>query len=47
MNGKISLYIRICIGMMILFSISMMFYSKIILKDYEIFENEDGPVLEE
>jgi len=47
MKNKISLYLRVTIGILILFSIATMYYTKIVLKDYEIIANEEGPTLDE
>ncbi len=47
MNINFSYVIRGLIAAVIVVSILVTFYSKIILKDYEIIQNEDGPSMEE
>jgi len=47
MKSKISLYLKILIAISICFSIGITYYSKIILMDYDIIENDDGPILDE
>lgn len=47
MKNKISLYLRVATAILILFSVGMIYYTKIILTDYDILENPDGPTLEE
>lgn len=45
-SEKLSFIIRVITGILILLSVSIIFYSKMIVHDYEIIQNEDGPDLE-
>jgi hypothetical protein len=47
MKSRISLFIKLLIVLSICFSFGVTYYSKIILMDYDILENEDGPTLDE
>ena len=47
MNTKISFFIRATTAILIVVSIAMMYYTKIVVKDYDILTNEDGPTLDE
>ena len=47
MEKRLSTLIKLILVFLILFSFSVVYYSKIVLKDYEIIANEDGPDLEE
>lgn len=47
MAKRFSLFLRITTAFLILFSIGVMYYTKIVLLDYEVIVNVDGPDLDE
>jgi hypothetical protein len=47
MQNSFSIYIRIGTALIILASIGIVFYVKIILNDYEIIETSEGPSIEQ
>lgn len=42
-----SIFLRILIAFLFVWSLASMYYSDVVLKDYEIITNPDGPDLEE